>query len=151
MSLRYEQYHSLKKTQQFLRDLLDKTTRPKTVAELKKRALSCLRHYPFLHENGEPILSRDEFTIDRLSYCHTIFEPDELVHAAFRYYLGRRTISANAFARALAKAVPVLAKHTQNMIAKELRTARDRGELGDPCDIEAWSVTLAALDKASQE
>jgi hypothetical protein len=62
MSLRYEQYHSLLKTQNFLRDLLFTDTRPKTVKELKQRAYSCLRHYPFLKENGEPMFSQDTFS-----------------------------------------------------------------------------------------
>lgn len=61
MSLKYEQYHSLKKTQNFLRDLLSTDTRPKTVKELKDRAYSCLRHFPHLKENGEPMFSRDNF------------------------------------------------------------------------------------------
>jgi hypothetical protein len=151
MSLRYEQYHSLKKTQQFLRELLDKTTRPKTVRDLKKRALSCLRHYPFLHENGEPMFSRDDFTTDKSSFCHTIFDPNELVHAAFRYFLGRRTISANAFARDLARAVPVLSKPTREMIAQELRKAFEKDALGHKCDVEAWTETLSALEQSCQE
>lgn len=61
MSLKYEQYHSLKKTQNFLRDLLTTDSRPKTVKELKARAYSCLRHFPFLRENGEPMFSQDNF------------------------------------------------------------------------------------------
>jgi hypothetical protein len=62
MSLRYEQYNSLIKTQNFLRDLLFTDTRPKSVKELKQRAYSCLRHYPFLKENGEPMFSQDPFS-----------------------------------------------------------------------------------------
>jgi len=31
------------------------------VNELKARAYSCLRHFPFLDERGEPIFSRDGF------------------------------------------------------------------------------------------
>jgi len=150
MSLRYEQYWSLKKTQQFLRDLLDKSTRPKTVTELKRRALSCLRHYPHLHNNGEPIFSRDGFTVDRTSYCHTVFDPEELVHAAFRYFLGRRSISANAFAKDLAQAVPVLSKPTREMIAKEIQMGLETDSLGHQCDVEAWKETLGVLKKANK-
>jgi hypothetical protein len=62
MSLKYEQHHSLKKTQSFLRDLLFTDTRPKTVKELKDRAYSCLRHFPHLKENGEPMFSQDGFS-----------------------------------------------------------------------------------------
>jgi hypothetical protein len=61
MSLRYEQCYALYKTREFLRDLLSTDTRPKTVKELKDRAYSCLKHFPFLKENGEPIFSQDDF------------------------------------------------------------------------------------------
>jgi hypothetical protein len=61
MSLRYEQCYALYKTRNFLRDLLDSSARPKTVKELKARAYSCLRHFPFLDERGAPIFSRDDF------------------------------------------------------------------------------------------
>ena len=61
MSLRYEQYWSLRRTRQFLADLLHPSTRPKTVKELRVRASSCLRHFPFLEESGKPIFSQDDF------------------------------------------------------------------------------------------
>jgi len=61
MSLRYEQYWSLRRTRQFLADLLHPSTRPKTVKELRTRASACLRHFPFLEESGKPIFSQDEF------------------------------------------------------------------------------------------
>jgi hypothetical protein len=61
MSLRYEQYWALRKTRQFLYDLLHPSTRPKTIGELKRRALSCSRHFPHLKENGRPIFSKDGF------------------------------------------------------------------------------------------
>jgi len=61
MSLRYENYYALYKTREFLRELLHSSTRPKTVKELKDRAYSCLRHFPFLKDNGEPMFSQDDF------------------------------------------------------------------------------------------
>ena len=61
MSLRYEQQYSLYKTREFLRDLLHHSTRPKTDSELKDRAYSCLRHFPFLDDRGAPIWSKDDF------------------------------------------------------------------------------------------
>jgi hypothetical protein len=64
MSLRYEQYHALKKTQAFLRDLLFTETRPKTASELKDRACRCLKHFPFLDADGKPLFSRDDFGPD---------------------------------------------------------------------------------------
>jgi hypothetical protein len=64
MSLRREQYWALKKTQAFLRDLLFSETRPKKVSELKERAYRCLKHFPFLDDDGRPMFSRDGFGPD---------------------------------------------------------------------------------------
>jgi hypothetical protein len=66
MSLRHEQYHALKKTREFLRELLDSKTRPKTSQEFKDKAYSCLRHFPFLDQNGKPMFSQDDFGPDKL-------------------------------------------------------------------------------------
>jgi hypothetical protein len=62
MSLKYEQYNSLKLTRSFLCDLLSTKTRPKTIRETKERVYQCLRHFPRLEENGKPIFSNDDFT-----------------------------------------------------------------------------------------
>jgi hypothetical protein len=62
MSLRYEQENALLLTRELLLDLLNTTTRPKTVKELKERARRCLRHYPPLTQDGEPMFSNDEFS-----------------------------------------------------------------------------------------
>jgi len=64
MSLRYEQYNSLKRTWEFLRSLLAPGTRPKTVKELREKAYRCLRHFPTLHDTGQPLWSKDDFTYD---------------------------------------------------------------------------------------
>jgi len=61
MSLRFEQRAALLKARDLLRDLLDPKRRPKTVAELRQRASSALRHFPFLDERGEPMWSDDKF------------------------------------------------------------------------------------------
>ena len=61
MSLRFEQHRALLMTREFLHDLLHPDTRPKTVKEIKERARRCLRHYPFLKEDGEPMFSQDDF------------------------------------------------------------------------------------------
>jgi hypothetical protein len=61
MSLRYEQYRALKRSRDLLCDLLEPRCRPKTVKELRLRVLSALRHFPFLHANGEPMWSQDDF------------------------------------------------------------------------------------------
>ena len=60
MSLKFEQYESLKKTREFLFDLLDPKKRPKSVKEMRKIVSSCLRHYPPLKPDGEPIFSNDD-------------------------------------------------------------------------------------------
>jgi hypothetical protein len=64
MSLRREQYWALRKTQDFLRDLLFVETRPKKVSELKERAYRCLKHFPCLDDDGKPMFSRDGFGPD---------------------------------------------------------------------------------------
>jgi len=64
MSLRYEQYRSLELTKEFMYDLLTVDKYPKTKKEMQKRVLQCLRHFPFLLENGQPRWSEDEFTTD---------------------------------------------------------------------------------------
>jgi uncharacterized protein with von Willebrand factor type A (vWA) domain len=74
------------------------------------------------------------------------FDPNELVHAAFRYFLGRRTISACAFADDLAEAAPALEKNTREMIIKEIKEAQKRNELGHQCDIEAWNKCLTTME-----
>ncbi len=58
MSLKHEQYNSLKYTQEFLYDLLDPKKRPKTQKEMKDRVRRCLRHYPFLDGKGKPLFSK---------------------------------------------------------------------------------------------
>jgi len=64
MSLRYEQYAALKFTRKFLSDLLTVELYPKTRKEMRERVLTCLRHFPFLFENGQPMWSKDSFTED---------------------------------------------------------------------------------------
>jgi hypothetical protein len=61
MSLRYEQYSSLKQTKDFLRELLQKNM-PRS--EMKKKIIQALRHYPPLDEKGKSMFSQDEFTND---------------------------------------------------------------------------------------
>ena len=63
MSLLHEQRRALLRTREFLRDLL-LPTRPKKAKDLKMRAYACLRHFPFLKEDGEPMWSQDSFRLD---------------------------------------------------------------------------------------
>ncbi len=60
MSIRREQYRALLYTRKLLTDSLTKNTRPKSVKELKQRASQCLRHFPPLRDNGEPLFSDDK-------------------------------------------------------------------------------------------
>lgn len=54
MTLPDERTRAIYYTRAFLRDLLHSETRPKTIMELKRRALACLRHYPGMHELADP-------------------------------------------------------------------------------------------------
>jgi len=58
MSIRAEQFRSLLSTRNLMYDLLRTDRRPKTVREMKERVRRCLKHYPFLKEDGEPIFSK---------------------------------------------------------------------------------------------
>lgn len=68
MSLRDEQYNSLKRTRDFLRDLLTTQGYPETKRKMRDRVHHCLRHFPFLYESGEPMWSKDSFTKDTEKY-----------------------------------------------------------------------------------
>ena len=59
MSLKHEQYRSLCITREFLFSIL--TSPRRTQKELRRLASSCLRHYPILRANGEPMFSSDDF------------------------------------------------------------------------------------------
>ena len=61
VSLRYEQYWSLKQTKNFLYYLLNSTAKF-TKKELRNRASMCLKHFPTLNEHGKPYFSLDGFT-----------------------------------------------------------------------------------------
>ena len=80
------------------------------------------------------------------------FDLEELVHASFRYYLGRRTIATSAFAHNLAAAWPHLSECTRVMIGRELAQAYAEAArhpewrpLGDVCDREAWDAVREAM------
>lgn len=59
MSIKIEQYRSLILTKIFLYDLLTVDKYPRTKKEMRDRAMSCLRHFPLLEPNGNPMFSRD--------------------------------------------------------------------------------------------
>jgi hypothetical protein len=59
MSLRCEQRRALQATREFLRQLLVPGKRW-TKTDLRRCAAGCLRHFPFLKANGEPLWSQDE-------------------------------------------------------------------------------------------
>jgi len=58
MSIKSEQYRALLYTRELLYDLLTSEKRPKRVKELRERVRTCLRHFPFLNKDGEPMFSR---------------------------------------------------------------------------------------------
>lgn len=66
MSIKSEQFYSLVKTQEFLRDLLTVDQYPKTKKEMRDRAYRCLRHFPYLKDTGEPMFSRDDFECPKI-------------------------------------------------------------------------------------
>jgi hypothetical protein len=88
------------------------------------------------------------------------FNERELIIAAFRYYLGRMTISTTFFARELAKAWNEIEEGTREIIARELENrfkeddeAREKRRtalrpltslpLGYDCDRAAWEEVRA--------
>lgn len=64
MSLRNEQYRALKYTKEFIYELFDPKTYPKTKTEMRKRASRVIKHFPPLEESGKPMFSRDNFGPD---------------------------------------------------------------------------------------
>lgn len=62
MSLRNEQYRSLKSTREFLHELIMCNDTPRNIA---KTAYRCAYHFPALDDRGEPIWSLDDLTEDR--------------------------------------------------------------------------------------
>ena len=82
------------------------------------------------------------------------FDAEELVHASFRYYIGRRTIGTCAFARNLAAAWPRLSENARVMIGRELTQAYAEAArhpewkmLGDDCDREEWDKVREAMEE----
>ena len=63
MSLRFEQYSALLRSKEFMRSLLDPKATPRIPRSIRETAYRCLRHYPFLEENGKPVFSRDSFNL----------------------------------------------------------------------------------------
>ncbi len=64
MSLRREQYFSLKLGRALLADLLDPRATPRVPRPVRDRASRALKHFPALDDNGKPIFSRDQFGPD---------------------------------------------------------------------------------------
>ena len=62
MSLRYEQYRSLAMTRDLLRDLATSRATSPAFRIMRGRASACLRHFPPLMVDGEPLFSRDSLT-----------------------------------------------------------------------------------------
>jgi hypothetical protein len=50
MTLPYERYRAVQYAREFLQDLLDPKKTPKVPREIRQRALSVLRHYPYKYD-----------------------------------------------------------------------------------------------------
>lgn len=66
MSLRYEQYAALKKSEGLLKDLLDPSVTPRIPKRIRGLARHALRHFPPLTQIGQPIFSQDTLTKDEI-------------------------------------------------------------------------------------
>jgi len=69
-----------------------------------------------------------------------------LVLCAFRYCLGRRTYIVSTCVDFLFDYWAQLDKNTQKLIAEEMRDALEKGQAGDPCDVECWQRLLDDID-----
>ena len=80
------------------------------------------------------------------------FDLNEVVFAAFRYYMGRRTISTHSFIDGLEKCFPNIEEGYQTLILKELKEAVEweaqdkldkwpmHDPLGDDIDRKRWTL-----------
>ena len=62
---------------------------------------------------------------------------------AFRYALGRRSTAPGIVADVLIERWNDLKPHTQIQVQREISSAIDMGEAGQPCDVETWKQVLA--------
>lgn len=46
MTLPYERYNAIKRTEEFLKDLMDPKKTPRVPKDIRRQAYYCLRHYP---------------------------------------------------------------------------------------------------------
>jgi hypothetical protein len=46
MTLPYERYNAIKRTEEFLKDLMDPKKTPRVPKKIRRQAYYCLRHYP---------------------------------------------------------------------------------------------------------
>ena len=46
MTLPYERYNAIKRTEEFLKDLMDPKKTPRVPKNIRRQAYYCLRHYP---------------------------------------------------------------------------------------------------------
>ena len=79
MSLKHEQYRALKHTRELLYDMLYPSTRPKKASEMRERANRCLRHFPMLMENGQPVFSNDDFPCPPLEKSERELQNERIV------------------------------------------------------------------------
>jgi hypothetical protein len=88
------------------------------------------------------------------------FNEHEVLIAATRYYIGRKTIATVEHARRLAEAWEDLPEHTREVIKRDLQKAFDRDDLareqdqeylplGGICDRAAWEKVRNAWQDAA--
>lgn len=68
----YDQYKTIRRARNFLRSLLDPKETPKLPRKYRTEAYRCLRHFPTLHDSGQPIWSQDPFTEDEPNNTESI-------------------------------------------------------------------------------
>jgi hypothetical protein len=62
---------------------------------------------------------------------------------AFRYALGRRSTAPGIISDVLIKRWNEMHRHARYQVQSEIEAAIDRGEAGQPCDVETWKKVLA--------
>lgn len=62
---------------------------------------------------------------------------------AFRYALGRKSTAPGFVADVLTKRWSDLQPHSRLQVQREISSAIDMGEAGQPCDVETWKQVLA--------
>ena len=96
-----------------------------------------------------------------LKLAHAFGGVSGLVFGSFRYYLGRKAVAANDFAKTLAKNFHLIEKRLQDLIKWDLEHEFERDDwsrkmdhrihpLGNDSDRAAWQLVRHAYGKKKQ-